>query len=183
MGFISWKLHNYNEAYNILMLKQKKNVSIGDKFKYGDNVRFLLYEDIEKLNIFSNVTIRHSCNFLLYPNSSLIIRQNVFFNNFCSINCLEKIEIGENSIFGEGVKIYDHNHLYDQENSLSIKRGEFTTAPVNIGQNCWIGSNVTILKGVTIGNNVIVGANCLIYKSIPSDSVVKHKEDLIIQSR
>ena len=33
--------------------------------------------------------------------------------------------------------------------------------------------HVTILNNVEIGDNVIVGANCLIYKSIPANSIVK----------
>ena len=34
---------------------------------------------------------------------------------------------------------------------------------------------------VEIGDNVIIGANCLIHKSIPSNTIVKHMENLIIQ--
>ncbi len=44
--------------------------------------------------------------------AQLIIGDNVFMNNYCSINCLDEIEIGENTLFGEGVKLYDHNHQH-----------------------------------------------------------------------
>ena len=114
----------------------------------------------------------------------MIIGANCFFNNSCSLNCLSRVEIGENSIFGEGVKIYDHNHKHNfHDGRLKIERNEFSIGKVTIGKDCWIGSNVTILKGVTIGDNCIVGANTLIYKSIPPNSIVKSKAELDIQTR
>ncbi len=43
--------------------------------------------------------------------------------------------------------------------------------PVTIGNDVWIGGNVTILPGVTIGNNVVVGAGAVVTKDLP-DNVV-----------
>jgi acetyltransferase-like isoleucine patch superfamily enzyme len=127
-----------------------------------------------------HIRIKKYCHILVFPGASLHIGENVFFNNYCSVNCLEKIEIGKNTMFGEGVKIYDHNHSFSYENDdLVVVKDQFETAPVIIGKNCWIGSNVTLLKGVTIGNNVVIGANNLIYQSIADNTVVKLKTDYI----
>jgi acetyltransferase-like isoleucine patch superfamily enzyme len=49
--------------------------------------------------------------------------------------------------------------------------GKKEYAPVNIGDNVFIGVDTTILKGVTIGNNVIIGAKSLVTKDIPSNSI------------
>ena len=132
------------------------------------------------LEIMEDVSFRKYCQIFLYKNGRLKIGKMVFFNNYCSLNCLLNIEIGDYTIIGENVKIYDHNHKYNFTEKLEIERDNFSLGQVIIGKNCWIGSNVTILKGVEIGNNVIIGANCLIYKSIPSNAVVKHSENLII---
>ncbi len=126
--------------------------------------------------------IRDYCNFLVYPEAELKIGDRVFFNNYCSVNCLEKIHIGDDTIFGEGVKIYDHNHLIEKEDVLKYSKEEFTKSPVIIGKNCWIASNVTILKGVKIGDNCIIGAGCVIHKSIPANSLVKNQQNLIIDT-
>lgn len=107
--------------------------------------------------------------------AELHIAENVFMNNYCSINCLEKIEIGENTLFGEAVKLYDHNHQYSSE---KVEHQEFTTSPIKIGKNCWLGSNVTVLKGVTIGDNCIIGANVLVHKNVASGSVLKLNQQL-----
>ncbi|WP_299523563.1 sugar O-acetyltransferase [uncultured Methanobrevibacter sp.] len=46
-----------------------------------------------------------------------------------------------------------------------------TTAPITIGDDVWIGGNVTILPGVTIGNNVVIGAGAVVSKDIPDNSL------------
>lgn len=165
-------------------LRRLPNVDIDIDVILGINSDIQVYGIPRELRVEKYVNTRRSCNFLLYPGSALIIHENVFFNNFCSISCLGRIEIGENTMFGEGVKLYDHNHEYRYDNEiLRISHDNFAIDKITIGRNCWIGSNVTILKGVNIGDNVIIGANCLIYQSISSNSIVKHKEDLIIETR
>lgn len=42
---------------------------------------------------------------------------------------------------------------------------------VHIGNNVYIGTKVTILRGVTIGDNVIIGAGSIVTRDIPSNSV------------
>jgi acetyltransferase-like isoleucine patch superfamily enzyme len=164
-------------------LRCLSGVSIDESAIIGKNSKFEVSKGVKKISIKSGFSCRKFCNFLVCPGASLIVGEDIFFNNYCSINCISEIELGANTIFGEGVRIYDHDHKYEFNESLKIERNEFTIAPIKIGKNCWIGSNVTILKGVTIGDNVIIGANCLIYKSIPANSIVKHQESLIIEAK
>lgn len=146
--------------------------------KFGDFCNFSFYPK-SKVFLEDNINLRNYCNILVGNDAILNISSNVFMNNYCSINCLENIEIGENTLFGEGVKIYDHNHQYSSE---KIEHQEFNTAPIKIGKNCWLGSNVIILKGVTIGDNVILGAGCVVHKDIPSNSIVINKQEKIIRN-
>ncbi|SED67886.1 Acetyltransferase (isoleucine patch superfamily) [Tenacibaculum sp. MAR_2010_89] len=46
------------------------------------------------------------------------------------------------------------------------------TAPIEIGNNVYIGVRSVILPGVTIGNNCIVAAGSVIAKDVPDNSVV-----------
>lgn len=140
--------------------------------KFGNFCHFSFYPNVKKIILGNNINIRNYCNILVGSNAELNIGANVFMNNYCSINCLEKIEVGENTLFGEGVKLYDHNHQYSAE---KVEFQKFNTAPIKIGKNCWLGSNVVVLKGVTIGDNVIIGAGCLIHKDIPANSIIINK--------
>ena len=44
-------------------------------------------------------------------------------------------------------------------------------AEIRIGNDVWLGGNVTVLPGVTIGNNVVVGAGAVVTKDIPDNSL------------
>jgi len=46
-----------------------------------------------------------------------------------------------------------------------------SSGTVSIGNNVYIGADVTVLKGARIGNNVVVGAKSLVNKNIDSDCV------------
>jgi acetyltransferase-like isoleucine patch superfamily enzyme len=169
----------HRDKHVLDIIRKKENVLIHKTFSMGDSSSFNIAGKPKSLVVEENVSCRKYCNYLVFDNAELIIHANVFFNNYCSVNCLERIEIGANTLLGEGVKLYDHNHVYGNANGVyRVERNEYTKAPISIGKNCWIGSNVTILKGVIIGDNVVIGANCLIYKSIPSNSVVRLKQDI-----
>lgn len=99
------------------------------------------------------------------------IGANTFFNNYCSINSQNKIQIGCDCLFGEGVKIYDHNHIFNTENKISDEG--YSVGEVIIGNNCWIGSNVILLKGTRIGNNCTISAGCVISGVIPNNMIIK----------
>ena len=43
--------------------------------------------------------------------------------------------------------------------------------PITLGDNVWLGGDVTILPGVTIGSNTVIGAGSVVVKDIPSGVV------------
>ena len=126
-----------------------------------------------------NVICRNFENFHV-SSGKVILHDGVFINNSCSFNCMERIEIGSGTMMGEGVRFYDHDHIYTAE---KIEKWQWTTAPIRVGRDCWIGSNVTILKGVTIGDNTIIGAGCLIRNDVPANSVVYNDGHLCVKRR
>lgn len=129
----------------------------------------------------NKTTFRKNFNLYIEKGAKVTFGDNCFFNNSCSVNSLDSITIGDGCIFGEGVKLYDHNHKFSDLN-VPIKKQGFSKAPIKIGHDCWICSNVTILKGVTIGNNCVIGAGCLVYKDIPDNSIVKNSSNLIAET-
>ncbi len=164
---------------NKLYFLSHKNIIIGKKFKLGDNTTLMVH-DTSRTEFGNFIDIRHGFNLVVGRNAFLKLSDHVIMNNNCSINCLENIVIGENTLIGEGVKFYDHNHKY---NSVEVSHKEFTTAPIIIGKNCWLGANVIVLKGVTIGDNVIIGAGCVVHKDIPSNTIIVNKQEHLIQAK
>ena len=151
-----------------------------DRFFYKKDLcfgnLFLIFFDLSNstLSLGNKIEFRNYCEIRSGKNSTLLIGNNVFFNNCCSINCLYNIKIGNDCQFGEGVKLYDHNHQY-KNFQIKINEQGFSYGEIRVGNNCWIGSNVIILKNVTIGDNVVIGAGCIIHKSIESGSIIYNK--------
>lgn len=110
---------------------------------------------------------------MIGSNAKVHIGNRVFFNNYCSVVSLDDIYIGDDCIFGENVKIYDHNHRFDVKDKRKAEQG-FKTDAVIIKDNCWIANNVVILKGVTIGENSVIGAGCIVNKDVAANSVMLH---------
>lgn len=99
------------------------------------------------------------------------IGDNVFFNNACSINCHVGITIGDDCLFGENVKIYDHNHRFNLDD-VPCRSAGFTEAPVSIGRNVWVCANTVICKGVSIGDGCVIAAGAVVRGDVPPNTMV-----------
>lgn len=110
--------------------------------------------------------------------ATLEVGAQTYFNEGVMISCLEAVKIGSQCRFGPNVKVFDNNHKFSAQNGVSQ---EHTTAPIVIGNRCWIGSNVTILKGTQIGDNCVIGAGCVVKGVIPSGSLVTQSHKLEIR--
>ncbi|MGL6058132.1 MAG: acyltransferase [Culicoidibacterales bacterium] len=137
---------------------------------FGKSPEILLHGKNSKLIFKGRTNFRNYLFINVGKNAKLTIGKNTFFNNYLSINCHEEIVIGDNCIFGENVKLYDHEF---RKKGL-IKEQGFITNPIKIGSNVWIGSNVTILKGVTIDDNSVIAAGSIVTKNVPENSCYKN---------
>lgn len=93
------------------------------------------------------------------------------------IMCHEKILIGDHTIMGSNVLVYDHDHLFASTDG--VMRNKYKTSPVTIGQNCWIGANCIILRGTNIGDNCIIAAGSIIKGEYPANSIVIQKRQTV----
>jgi acetyltransferase-like isoleucine patch superfamily enzyme len=77
------------------------------------------------------------------------------------------LSIGSNCSISAGVQIYSHDTV-----KWAISGGEapYEYARTTIGDNCYIGPNTIIAKGVAIGNGSVIGANSLVLHDIPAGS-------------
>jgi acetyltransferase-like isoleucine patch superfamily enzyme len=132
-----------------------------------------------QLFIGKKFNMRGSARIRVRSKGCLTIGDNVSINVNNMIACHEKIVIGDGVQFSPNVQIYDHDHDFRAEGGISA--GKYKTAPVVIGNNCWIGANSVILRGVTIGDNVVIGAGSVVLGNIESDSVYVQKRISIVK--
>lgn len=78
------------------------------------------------------------------------------------------VEIGDHVFIGPNVGIYTAEHPLDVRRR---EKGYEWALPVKVGNNVWIGGDVTILAGVTIGDNTVIGAGSVVTKDIPANVV------------
>ena len=131
------------------------------KMKYG-----------KRLKVGKGVHFRKGFIINISKNGQLEIGDGTFFNNYCSINCHHKIVIGKNNLFGEGVKIYDHNHVFNCRN-VNMKK-TYKSRSIIIGNRNWFGSNAVILSKAKIGDSNVFGGGMTINSEFGSDNVVKN---------
>lgn len=78
------------------------------------------------------------------------------------------LTIGSNCSISTGVQIYTHDSV-----AWAVTGGaaEYERSPVSIGDNCYIGPQTVIARGVEIGSRCVIGACSFVNRSVPDGSV------------
>ncbi|NOI82325.1 acyltransferase [Vibrio tubiashii] len=119
-----------------------------------------------------------------YVGSNVNIGQGVYFGRGSLISignssgigeksrlvAMDKITIGDDVMIAPEVLVLTGGHDYNDP-QLLLREQVSTIAPVNIGDDCWIGARAIILPGVSITNRVIIGAGSVVTKSINESGI------------
>ena len=97
---------------------------------------------------------------------NMLLGERVFFNFNCVVLDVCPVIIGSGTMFGPSVQIYTATHPIDH---IERAAGKEYAKPIKIGEDVWVGGNVTICPGVTIGHRTIIGAGSVVTKDIPDD--------------
>jgi acetyltransferase-like isoleucine patch superfamily enzyme len=102
---------------------------------------------------------------------SLLVGSRSVFGHHVTIGVRDSVRIGSDCLIAEMVSIRDHDHgFYDLARPM-WKQAPLT-APIDIGDDVWIGSKATITRGVHIGRGAIVGANAVVVHDVPAGAIV-----------
>jgi acetyltransferase-like isoleucine patch superfamily enzyme len=145
-------------------------------FSLQANSKIEVFNKNAKINIGKFVFIRKNASIRIDFDGVLDLGKNVFINDNCNINCVNRITIGKNTKIAPNVCINDHDHNYKKNSSDHLVRGEVT-----IGENVWIGSNVVILRNTHIGDNVVVAAGSVVKGVVPPNTLYLSKRETEIK--
>lgn len=113
----------------------------------------------------------------------IVFKERARIRSGAQILCSNYVEVGEGSGIAGNTKIVDNNNhpvnpkdrwlLYQSPWSSPKRTWKYSdSAPIIIGKNVWIGSDVRICKGVTIGDGSIIAANAVVTKSCPPNCIM-----------
>lgn len=165
------KIINIIKTIKLKMVGKKKNIHISLKSNIGDDVRLegdnYIGEDtfLEHCNIGKMTYIANNCNFV-----------NTSFGKYCSIGPECRVIFGDHptntfvsthpafySFQRPAGKCYVSTNKFDEIRYFDEKNGIY----VEIGNDVWLATNVTILSGVKIGDGAIIGAGSIVCNDIP----------------
>ncbi|WP_348813630.1 acyltransferase [Flavobacterium maritimum] len=155
------------KLFHPLLLKGKGKITFGNNVQIGV---------VSSPNYYSHYTYLEARN----ENSEISIGNNVAINNAFSIVCFSKVSIGSHVLIGSNCSIIDndgHDLAMDKRNDDNPK-----SISVRIEDNVFIGSNVSILKGVSIGQNSVIGNGAIVSKNIPDNVVAAGNPARVIRN-
>jgi acetyltransferase-like isoleucine patch superfamily enzyme len=167
-------------------LVNKKNIKFGKWVKIDDYTTLnalgkdaLSIGNNSSIGAFSRVIISTSFNHI---GEHIRIGDNVGIGEYAYLGGGGGLEIGDNCIIGQYLSCHPENHNFE-DLDLDIRHQGVTRSGITIGQNCWIGSKVTITDGVGIGPNCVLAAGAVITKSMPANSVVGGVPARVLKTR
>ena len=97
------------------------------------------------------------------------VGDNFLANYNVTILDIAEFRAGDDVMIGSNTLITTVNHPLSP---MKRRNAMAQAKPVIIGNDVWIGGNVTILPGVHIGDNVVIAAGAVVTKDVPSNSLV-----------
>jgi len=102
--------------------------------------------------------------------NGIILHDNVGINTRSYLEGNGGVEVGANTLFSPGVHCISGNHVFD-DREVPIKYQGTQLGKITVGEDCWLGTNVTVLPGVTIGRGSVIGAGAVVTRDVPEFSI------------
>lgn len=153
---------------------QLVNALIQESIKICMEINTVYHSPEEIIQLMSELIGKElDSSFRLFPpfnadfGKNITIGKNVFINSGCRFQDQGGIIISDGSLVGHNVVIATVNHALEPHMN---RKNHY--APVHIGNDVWIGSNVTVLPGVTIGDCAVIAAGAVVTKDVEAYTVV-----------
>lgn len=99
-----------------------------------------------------------------------------------SINCYLDVEIGAAALIADGVYISDFDHKFT-DLTMPIKDQGINKSRVRVEPDVWLGTKVTVSRGVVIGEGSVVGANAVVTRDLPAYCIAVGAPARVIKDR
>ena len=160
---------NFSIFHRLRFLREKLRLGfLGKDIWLDKNVVFMRFPK----NIFlqNNIIVKEgvricSCN----SEAKITIGENTTVGYHSFIFASDEISIGTDCLIAPFVYIVDSNHSILKEKKINLQPN--ISSKIKIGNDVWLGSNVTVLKGVTTGDGAVIAAGSVVNKDIEAYSI------------
>ena len=129
---------------------------------------FFRNKELDNLNKIKGVEIVSPMSCSNYKN--LVLNTPCYIGGQAWLQLRGMLTIGSGTIIGPRLKVHTSNHRY--EGAMIPYDDIYEVKDVEIGENVWIGADVTIMPGVKIGEGVVVAACSCVTKDVPDFAVI-----------
>jgi maltose O-acetyltransferase len=152
-------ISGFGIVLNPLLINNNGILVLGNNVQFGYGTSPLFHSNYSQISVKS-------------INGRVSIGDNTLINNGFQISSESDfgVEIGANCLIGTNFQCADSD--FHSLNPLERKSGIPKMAGVFIGENVFIGSDVSVLKGTRIGKDCVVAAGSICNKIYPDGSII-----------
>lgn len=179
-------------SYMVSMSDGLLQVCEDSKFIRQDSLKSYISIESGRMMVSKNNVIK--CDIIVRFGGTCVIGQYNCINEGSELRCDELLTIGDYNMISYNCNIWDTNThcMYDSSKRRKITNEHFPyigveiekpkTLPVKIGNDCWIGKNVSVLKGTDVGNEVVIGTGAVVSnQKIPMKTIVVPPKAIILK--
>jgi len=137
-------------------------------------IRLMLF-DLAGVKIGENSAIHIGARF--YQPKNVTIGKGTIIGDHATLDGRDNLTIGDHVDIASEVMIFNSQHDIQSPDFAPV------TAPVKVGDFCFIGPRAIILPGVTIGDGAVVAAGAVVTKSVPAKAIVAGVPGQVIGQR
>jgi len=132
------------------------------------------------LRLFGSEIGKGSC---IYSSAKIWAPWNLEIGNYSCISynvdcyCVDKIKIGSYTTISQ------YSFLCTASHDYTLPEMPLTTAPIDIGDNVWIATDVYISPGIKIGDGAMIGARSSVFKNVSSWTITAGSPARFIKNR
>lgn len=117
--------------------------------------------------------------------SNLHVEDDVHIGTDCLLDLAGELKIGKGSTLSPRVLVLTHQDPGRSHDSPLIEKFPSKISRTQIGANCWIGANVSIIAGCVLQDFVVVAAGSVVTKEVSEKTLVagvpaRHKKNIVL---
>jgi len=156
---------------------------VGDGYRLGPSAWCVNEGPRERVQIAGGGACRGIVRREQFGDGAIRIGEAVYIGDDCILSCCDGIEIGDGTLLGHGVQIFDNNSHPIGPRARTADAGRVFTpaaderndidhARVRIGADVWLGFGTIILKGVTVGDGAVIAAGSIVTADVAAHTIV-----------